>query len=363
MCFFCCCCFPGCCDFLDRIECNLFRSNLKIIHLLYIGISILLFIFLISTMSIISWGKLPSINLTLFIILLLILVACMIFSCLIIYWKSNTTRQNEMKEKIELLSKIGLILSIVSIIVFFLEIIFISVGFSQAKTYYPCSGDGEYELKVKVYVGFFVFKKNDNSSFILNNTNSEYINESIIINRRLISGEDEDEYECYQDFLTSAVYGMTYFTFIISEILNIAGVCFFSILGKSDDCYTFHKNEKSNQNSNQPIINIQSPQVIVINQINNNINTINNANSNNNNNCDTNNTDKNNQNNQNNQKNQNSKRRDLPMKVDEGNNINQNGVNQQNNIENKNKINFTNLPIDSKNNSKSALDIDKAKFK
>ena len=229
MCFFCCCCFPGCCDFLDRIECNLFRSNLKIIHLLYIGISILLFIFLISTMSIISWGKLPSINLTLFIILLLILVACMIFSCLIIYWKSNTTRQNEMKEKIELLSKIGLILSIVSIIVFFLEIIFISVGFSQAKTYYPCSGDGEYELKVKVYVGFFVFKKNDNSSFILNNTNSEYINESIIINRRLISGEDEDEYECYQDFLTSAVYGMTYFTFIISEILNIAGVCFFSI--------------------------------------------------------------------------------------------------------------------------------------
>ena len=268
-----------------------------------------------------------------------------------------------MKEKIELLSKIGLILSIVSIIVFFLEIIFISVGFSQAKTYYPCSGDGEYELKVKVYVGFFVFKKNDNSSFILNNTNSEYINESIIINRRLISGEDEDEYECYQDFLTSAVYGMTYFTFIISEILNIAGVCFFSILGKSDDCYTFHKNEKSNQNSNQPIINIQSPQVIVLNQINNNINNINNANSNNNNNCDTNNTDKNNQNNQNNQKNQNSKRRDLPMKVDEGNNINQNGVNQQNNIENKNKINITNLPIDSKNNSKSAFDIDKAKFK
>ena len=51
------------------------------------------------------------------------------------------------------------------------------------------------------------------------------------------------------------------------------------------------------------------------------------------------------------------------MKVDEGNNINQNGVNQQNNIENENKINFTNLPIDSKNNSKSAFDIDKAKFK
>ena len=355
MCFFCCCCFPGCCGFLDKIQCDLFRSNLKIVHLLYIGISILLFIFLIATMSIISWGKLPSINLTLFIILLLMLVACMIFSCLIIYWKSNVTRQNEMKDKIELLSKIGLILSIISVVVFLLEIIFISVGFSQAKTYYPCYGDGEYHLEVKVYVGFFVFKKNDNSTIILNYTNSEYINESININRRL-SGEDEDEYECYKEFLTSSVYGMTYFTFIISEILNIAGVCFFGILGNSNDCYNFKENEEVNQKSNQPIINIQSAQVIVANQIINNTNNINNANSNNNIDGKNNIIDKNNQNNQN------KVRRDLPQKDDEGNN-NQNGINQQNKFENENKIKLTDNQIDSKNNSKNAFVIDKDKYK
>lgn len=347
MCFFCCCCcFTGNCGCLDQMNCDIFRSNLKIIHLLYIGISTLLLIFLISTMSIINWGKLPSINLTLFIILLLILVSCMLFSCLIIYWKSNETRQNEMREKIELFSKIGLILSIFSIIIFFLEIIFISIGFSQAKTYYPCGGNGEYSLEVKVYVGFFVFKRNDNTTLISNDINSENKNEAININinRRLSS--NNDEYECYQDFLTSAVYGMTYFTFIISEILNIAAVCFFNVLKKSRDCYYFNENKEVNKNSNVKVINIQAQQVIVENQITNNITNINNAN--NNNNGEKNNIDKNNQN---------KVRRDLPMKDnEENNNNNQNENNQKN-------INLTNLQIDTNNNSKSALDIDKAKFK
>jgi hypothetical protein len=74
---------------------------------------------------------------------------------------------------------------------------------------------------------------------------------------------------------------MTYFTFIVSEIVNIAAICFFNELGKSNDSYTFSENRQSfNQNNkntqhNQkanapPIINIQTPQVIIVNQANNN---------------------------------------------------------------------------------------------
>ena len=161
MCFCCCCIFPCPCVCLDKMECNLFSSNLKIIHLIYIGASLFLFIFLISTMSIISWGRLPAVNLTFFIFLFLILVACMVLSIIIIYWKSDEGRQKEMQEKIQLLARICLILSIISIILFLIEIIIISVGFSQAKFYYPCFYDGDgnytYSYSVKVYVGFFLF--------------------------------------------------------------------------------------------------------------------------------------------------------------------------------------------------------------
>ena len=170
MCFFCCCCLIPCGGSDSKIECELFRSNLKIFHLLYIVVSLFLFIFLISTMSIISWSKFPSINLTLFIILFLILVACMIFSIIIIFWKSDEIRQIEWREKIGLFSKICFCLSITSIILIFIEIIFISVAFSKAKIYYPCYGNGHYEVHVKVYVGFFAFKQNNNNFTSLNST-------------------------------------------------------------------------------------------------------------------------------------------------------------------------------------------------
>ena len=282
MCFFCCCCCIGPipCGFLDKIECDFFRSKLQAIHLLYIGASIFLFIFLLSTMSIIKWGKLPSINITLFIFLFLILVACIALSIIIIYWKSDEGRQREMKEKIQLLSKICLCLSITSIILYLLEIIILSVGFSKAKFYYPCFYDEDgnytysYSYSVKVYVGFFFFiQSNDN--FKSNSTISEFVenekeNKSSI---RILSSEEE-EYLCYEQFLTSAVYGMTYFTFIISEIINIAAIFFFKELFKSEDSYNFRENQEppgiSNQNANAPNINIQAQQVIIINsQVNN----------------------------------------------------------------------------------------------
>jgi len=138
MCFCCCCCaFPFPCLCSDNRGCDLFSSNLKIINIIYICASIFLFIFLISTMSIMSWGKLPVVNITFFIFLFLILVACMVLTTIIIFWKANEEKQREMQKKIELLSKICMYLSIISIVLFLLEIIIISVGFSNLKKKYP----------------------------------------------------------------------------------------------------------------------------------------------------------------------------------------------------------------------------------
>jgi len=138
MCFCCCCCaFPFPCLCSDNRGCDLFSSNLKVINIIYICASIFLFIFLISTMSIMSWGKLPVVNITFFIFLFLILVACMVLTTIIIFWKANEEKQREMQKKIELLSKICMYLSIISIVLFLLEIIIISVGFSNLKKKYP----------------------------------------------------------------------------------------------------------------------------------------------------------------------------------------------------------------------------------
>jgi hypothetical protein len=240
-------------------------------------------------MSIISWGKLPSINITFFIFLFLILVACIVLSIIIVFWKSDEDKQREMKEKIELFSKICLILSIISIILFFLEIIIISVGFSKAKMYYPCFNDGDgnytYSYSVQVYAGFFFFFKQSNDNFTSNSTISEFVDNKNEPNIRLLSSEEN--YVCYEEFLTSAVYGMTYFTFIISEILNIAAIFFFKELGKSKDCYNLKSQEPASQNDNRtkqnqntnapPIINIQTQQVIVVNNNNGTSQLINNS--------------------------------------------------------------------------------------
>ena len=79
---------------------------------------------------------------------------------------------------------------------------------------------------------------------------------------------------------------MTYFTFIISEIINIAAICFFKELGKSNDCYNLQTPEppnkydnqtQQNQNANAPTINIQADQVNVVNGNNGTSQLINNS--------------------------------------------------------------------------------------
>jgi hypothetical protein len=206
----------------------------------------------------------------------------MVLSIIIIYWKSDEGRQKEMQEKIQLLATICLILSIISIILFLIEIIIISVGFSNTKKHYPsCFGNETTSVSVEVHGGIIIFK-HSNKNFTSNSTISDFGENNNGSNARILSSKkEEDEVVCYQEFLTPAVYGMTYFTFIVSEIVNIAAICFFNELGKSNDCYTFRENHQSvnqnkkqtqpNQNANAPpIINIQTPQVIIVNQANNN---------------------------------------------------------------------------------------------
>ena len=289
MCFCCCCVFPFPCVCLDRTGCDLFSSNLKIIHLIYIGASLFLFIFLIATMSIISWSRLPAVNITFFIFLFLILVACMVLSIIIVYWKSDEDRQRDMKEKIELLAKICLVLSIISIILFLIEIIIISVGFSNTKKHYPsCFENETTSVSVEVHGGIIIFK-HGNGNFTTNSTISDFGENKNGSNARILSSKKEEEEDiCYEEFLTPAVYGMTYFTFIVSEIVNIAAICFFNELGKSKDCYIFSETHQSvnqnnkrtqpNQNANAPpIINIQTPQVIIVNNNNGSSELINNS--------------------------------------------------------------------------------------
>ena len=241
-------------------------------------------------MSIISWSRLPAVNLTFFIFLFLILVACMILSIIIVYWKSDEDRQRDMKEKIELLAKICLVLSIITIILFLVEIIIISVGFSNTKKHYPsCFENVTTSVSVEFHGGIIVVKR-DNRNFTSNSTISDFGENKNGTNARILSSKKEEEEEdvCYEEFLTPAVYGMTYFTFIVSEIVNIAAISFFNELGKSKDCYTFSENHQSanqnnkrtqpNQNTNAPqIINIQTPQVIIVNNNNGSSELINNS--------------------------------------------------------------------------------------
>jgi hypothetical protein len=107
-------------------------------------------------MSIISWSKFPSVNITFFLFLFFLTLACLILGILIYFYTKNSRVDEKLKQKISLISNIGLIITIISLILSFLEEILISVGFSKAKTYYPCD-DVSYSATTEINVGFFGF--------------------------------------------------------------------------------------------------------------------------------------------------------------------------------------------------------------
>lgn len=286
---FCCCCCCG--DFgicNNNTNCFAYFTQ-KIFQIIFIMAYIFLIIFLIATMSIITWSKFPSVNITFFLFIFFITLACLILGIFIYCYTQNTQIDEKVKAKISLISNIGLIITIICLILSVLEEILISIGFSQVKTAYPC-GDVSYSVSTSVYVGagFFFFKRNNTNVGI--NTN---------IKRTLYSDDD-----CYLFFVTGPVLGMTYFTLTMIELISIIAICFWMQCKREYTPNPAGQNYNTgynaqNQNNPQEVV-VQAPQIIIFNQGNNGQypqqNTINGNNMNQNNNKVNNNNNMNNEN-------------------------------------------------------------------
>ena len=256
MCFCCCCCFNlGC---FDTKDCCSFLSQ-KMFQIIYIIAYAFLLIFLISTMSIIEWDRFPKINLPLFLIIFFIIVGCTILGIILYCYTQCNNPSVQTKEKSYLVSRIGFIITIICLILSVLEEIFITIGFINSKKAYPCFGDGDVKVSTEVSVGFFFFKLGTE-------------NVAKKTDKRILSSNYDNydyDYECYSIFLTAAVYGMTYFTLTMIEIITIISICFWS-RAKNENFVTEYEHNQINQNYNNgqnPFINqnIQQ-QIVIVNQ-------------------------------------------------------------------------------------------------
>ncbi len=112
---------------------------------------------------------------------------------------------------------------------------------------------------------------------------AENKNNNRILRYYYYDDDEYEEYKCYEELLTSSVYFMAYFTFCISEFFNIVALCFFKVLENSSECYYLTVRKESNvdeRNQNVSYNNIQTPQVITVNQTKNKTNQDNNKNDN-----------------------------------------------------------------------------------
>ena len=148
----CCCCFS--CDEKQICNCCSFFTQ-KVFQIMYLIGIILILIFLTATLSIINWGKIPGINLTLFLIILFIILTCLILGIMLYSYTNSTLITEEVKRKINIITTMGFIISIVVIVICVIEEILLSLSFSQARENYPCNT--ERNSKSIVSVGFFFF--------------------------------------------------------------------------------------------------------------------------------------------------------------------------------------------------------------
>ena len=142
-------------------------------------------------------GKFPAINLTLFIIISLSIIALLILGFLLYcYTYQNNAQMNPMiNNSINSIKIAGLIITIICLVFSVVEEIFLSLSFTDAKNAYPCTKESSTNF------GFFVFKKNN-------------------INERLLSSNNNNSnYQCYDEFVTAQVYALSYFTLTLIEII------------------------------------------------------------------------------------------------------------------------------------------------
>ena len=201
---------------------------------------------------------------------------------------TNTNNIKANKETaVQNIMKAGTVFTALLLIICIVEEIILTISFIKCNSAYPCYKEGEeYEIvSTQVYVGFFFFKQNHtkygNYSQISNFDNFNQIK------RRISSNEiDENNYVsfCYNTFLTSYVYAVAYVTFSVIEIMCIVGCCFWASaknIYTSEEIITqnyssqknsnqTNQNKNNNQNNNRPQININNPQIIFVNQGNNN---------------------------------------------------------------------------------------------
>ena len=259
------CCFC-CCRNINRAEnlccyccsgstlCNC-CSNItqKIYQILYIISNGCILIFLLTTLTIISWENFPKINLTLFIIISVIVLACLILSILLFCFTIQIETNVYIKSSINQVKIIGFILTIICLVFCVIEEIFLSVNIAQARDAYPCNGG------ISNDVGFFAYSKRVNN------------------NNRLLS--TTKNHECYQNFVTPILYGLSYFTLTFIEIIYFIG-CFFWFYG-TDSCCNYnnynngpYQNNNNVYQNNQPVntipsANVNNPQIIIVQQGNN----------------------------------------------------------------------------------------------
>ena len=220
----------------------------------YIGVSGIISLIHFYDLIMINWGKLPSINLTLFIIILLMNFACLI-SLFPMPSLIHEEDNQEKKEKAKVFFKIGLILSIITVILCSLEIYFVSYGITQIKKYYPCYSKEEYiyHLNDEVITGFFYFKLKKKDTLISSLTITE-IQEFDYYYKDDIEKKYND-YECHEILFGIIHFVYIYLVLIISDILHIFGVCVFNELRKF--CDNSKKNPKENVQTN--IVTFNNP--------------------------------------------------------------------------------------------------------
>ena len=251
----CCCCLPNlrdlCCCLCSGNEiCNccsfIIQKCCQISYIISIFISL---IFLVVDLIIISWGKFPAINLTLFIIISLSIVALLILGFLLYcYTYQNNVQMNPIiNNSVNSIKIAGLIITIICLVFSVVEEIFLTLSFTDAKNAYPCTKESSPNF------GFFVFKKNSISERLLSSNNNN----------------DNNNYQCYDEFVTAQVYALSYFTLTLIEIICIFG-CFFWSHGIHCNSCCPNQRYINNQNiNNMPaMMNNQMP-VIIINQGNN----------------------------------------------------------------------------------------------
>lgn len=275
----CCCCFNlggclECCSGISPKTCQAIKITNSVIKLILLGISI----------YIIDWEKIPKINFILFLVLSLFVFISFILGFLLCCLTNVNNIKANKKTAVQNIMTTGTVFTALILILCIIEEIILTISFIKCKEAYPCYEEGEeYEVvSTKVYVGFFFFKKNHtNYSQISKFDNFNQIK------RRISSNEtDGNNYEtfCYNTFLTSYVYAVAYVSFSVIEIICFVGCCFWA---SSKNIYTSeeiitknyssqnnanqsNQNKNNYQNNNRPQININNPQIIFVNQGNNN---------------------------------------------------------------------------------------------